>query len=159
MKHQELVRQYAAIQSLIKRAGHDRTTHDLEMLGHWAKYLCILSSGFAENMVHLIYAEYIKKTSSTQTGRYATKKIEEVQNPKAVKLVEIARSFDATWGSDLETYLDGNFRKDSINAIMTNRHLIAHGKNSNITIAEVKRYLERLVEIADFLERQCGVAP
>lgn len=158
MKHPELVRQHAALKSLIKRAGHDPSTRDLEMLAHWGRYVCVLTAGFVENVVHYVYGNYVARTSSPQTGRYASRKVEAVQNPKAGKLIEIAGSFDKDWGSALETYLEDNFRKDAVNSIMANRHLIAHGKDSDITLARVDQYLCRIVEIADFLEAQCGVS-
>jgi hypothetical protein len=156
MKHPELVRQHAALRSLIKRAGHDPSTRDLEMLAHWGRYLCVLTAGFVENTVRLIYGGYVARTSSPQTARYAARQIDEIQNPKASRLIEIASSFDTTWGTNLATFLDGNFRKDAINTIMANRHLIAHGKDSDITISRVDQYLGRIVEVVDYLEQQCG---
>lgn len=157
MRHPELIRQHAVLKSLIKRTAHDRTTKDLEMQGHWGRYLCILTAGFVENAVHHIYGMYIQKTSSMQTSRFATRAIDNIQNPKAGRLVEIACSFDANWGKVLETYLEDNFRKEAINTIMSNRHLIAHGKNSDITVARVDQYLARIVEVAELLENQCGI--
>ena len=96
------------------------------------------------------------RTSNRKTRRYASRNIEAVQNPKSGRLIEIASSFDQDWGSALEAYLEENFRKDAINTIMTNRHLIVHGRTSDITIARVDQYLSRIVEIADFLEGQCS---
>ncbi len=151
------MRQHAALTSLIRRAGHDPSTRDLEMLAHWGRYLCVLTAGFFENSVRLVYGAYIAKTSSLQTARYATGNIEDVQNPKAKRLIEIATSFDKSWGKNVEEFLNENFRKDAINAIMSNRHLIAHGKNSDITIARVDQYRMRIVEVVDYLEQQHGV--
>ena len=37
---------------------------------------------------------------------------------------------------------------------MNNRHLIAHGKNSGISIAQIKGYLKYSVEVLDFIEVQ-----
>ena len=156
MKHPELVRQHAILKGLIRRAGHDPSTRDLEMLAHWGRYLCVLTAGFAENVIRFVYIRFVTATSNPQTARYAQRQLQDVQNPRAARFTEIAGSFDATWATTLEVFLDDNFRKDAINSIMTNRHLIAHGKNSDITIARVDQYLARIVEVADFLEMQCG---
>jgi hypothetical protein len=51
--------------------------------------------------------------------------------------------------------LEQNKRKDAIDSIMANRHQIAHGKDVGITVARVKEYLEKVVEIVDFIEVQC----
>lgn len=117
----------------------------------------MLSAGFVENIVHHVYGTYIERTSSPQTRRYATHAIDDIQNPKADRLIKIAANFDKTWGNNLEVFLDAEFRKEAINTIMSNRHLIAHGKNSDITIARVDQYLSKIVELADFLEIQCGI--
>jgi hypothetical protein len=127
------------------------------MKAHWGRYLCVLAAGFVENIVHLIYGSYIEKTSSPQTRRYATRTIDDIQNPKTDRLIRIATSFDKSWGNNLEIFLDVDFRKEAINTIMSNRHLIAHGKNSDITIARVDQYLAKIVELAEFLEAQCGI--
>lgn len=156
MKTVELVRQAASLKQLIKRVGHDPSTKALEMQAHWARYLCVLASGFVENMVRNLYGAYAEKNSySTAVVRYAKRQLNNIQNPNASRLVEIAVAFDPAWGRDLEAYLVLEYRRDAINAIMSNRHLIAHGRNSNITVGEVSRYLLKIVEVAEYIEEQC----
>jgi hypothetical protein len=48
-----------------------------------------------------------------------------------------------------------NGRKDAIDSIMNNRHLIAHGKDSGITVARVNDYLRKCIEVIEFIEAQC----
>lgn len=157
MLQPELVRQHAVLRSLIKRTGHDPSTRELEMQAHWGRYLCVLVAGFAENTVREIYSSYIRKSSNPVVARFAVSSIERVQNPKAGRLVEVAGSFNLKWAQELEKFLEDNFRGDAVDSIMTNRHLIAHGKSSYITVASVDQYLSRIVEIATFLEKQCGL--
>lgn len=158
MKSVELSRQAAALRHLIKRVGHDPSTRSLEMQGHWARYICVLSAGYVENSVRDIYSRYVQKNSySPAVIRYAIKQLDGVQNPRPDKLVKIVTSFDATWGRELESYLSQNFRSDAVNAIMSNRHLIAHGRSSNITVGQISLYLDKVVEIAEFMEAQCGL--
>lgn len=158
MKTVELVRQYASLRSLIRQVGHDPTTRALEMQSHWARYVCVLSAGFVENIVRHSYGAFVRKNSySEQVIRYASKQLDEVQNPKAERLVKIARTFDPQWGQDLEIFVGQNYRGESVNSIMSNRHLIAHGRNSNITVGQVSQYLTKIEEIADFIEAQCSL--
>ncbi|MDO9113263.1 MAG: HEPN domain-containing protein [Polaromonas sp.] len=158
MKSVELVRQAAVLQHLIKRVGHDPSTRALEMQGHWARYVCVLTAGYVENIVRDIYGQYVRKNSySAPVIRYTTKQLEGVQNPRPDKLVKIAASFDPSWGRDLDAHLGQNFRSDAVNAIMSNRHLIAHGRNSNITVGQVNLYLGKVIEVAEFMEVQCGL--
>lgn len=132
MKTAELSRQTTSLRALIKRVGHDPSTKALEMQGHWARYICILTSGYVENTVREIYSQYVRKNSySKAVIRYSTKQLDGVQNPRADKLIKIAASFDPAWGRGLETHLSQNFRSEALNSIMSNRHLIAHGRSSN----------------------------
>lgn len=80
-----------------------------------------------------------------------------VQNPKANRFVETARAFDPAWIDSLTAFLDEEGRRDAIDAIMSNRHLIAHGKDSGISLVRVKEYLKKSVEVVEFIELQCAV--
>lgn len=158
MKSVELNRQYAALRQLIKRSGHDPTTKTLEMQAHWARYICILSAGFVENSVREIYGQYVKKHSySAAVIKYSVAQLDGVQNPRPERLVKIASAFDPQWGRDLQKYMDDEYLGASINTIMTNRHLIAHGRSSNITVGQISFHLGKAVEISKFMENQCGI--
>ena len=158
MKTVELVRQASALRTLIKRVGHDPSTRALEMQGHWARYICVLTSGYVENTVREVYGQYVRKNSySEPVIRYTTKQLEGVQNPRPDKLINIASGFDPSWGRALEAYLADDFRSEAVSAIMSNRNLIAHGRSSNITVGQVSLYLGKIVEVAEFMEAQCGL--
>ncbi len=158
MKTIELVRQVASLRHLIKRVGHDPSTKALEMQAHWARYLCVLTSGLVENIARHLYGEYASKNSySAAVIRYVKKQLDGIQNPRPGKLIEIAARFDPTWGHDLEAYLALEYRSDAINAIMSHRHLIAHGRSSNITVGQVNLYLSKIVEVAEYIETQCDL--
>ena len=156
MKTIELARQVASLRQLIKRVGHDPSTKGLEMQAHWARYLCVLTSGFVENIARSLYGEYTAKNSySAAVVRYAKKQLDGIQNPRPNRLVEIAATFDPTWGRDLDAYLALEYRSEAINAIMSNRHLIAHGRSSNITVGQVSLYLSKIIEVGEYIEAQC----
>ena len=158
MKTVELVRQAAALKHLLKRVGHDQTTRSLEMQAHWARYLCVLTSGFIENIVRVIFSEYVRKNSYSQpVVRYTTKQLDSIQNPRSDRIVTVAGAFDPGWGRAVENFLGEQYRSDAINAIMSNRHLIAHARSSNITIGQVTLYLGKIIELAEFLEVQCDL--
>jgi hypothetical protein len=82
--------------------------------------------------------------------------LEQIQNPKSNKFIETARAFRKEWANDLEEF----FRqqptcKEAIDSIMNNRHLVAHGKYSSITVAQVKEYLKKSIAVIEFIEKQC----
>jgi hypothetical protein len=136
-------------------------TEDLDLQGHWGRYLCILCAGFLENALREVYGDLARARAAPEIAGYVGKALEGVQNPKAQRFVEIAGSFDPEWGKGLEEFLgmDDGHRRNAIDSIMSNRHLIAHGRNSNISVSRVREYLSAGIEVVEFVETQCGTKP
>lgn len=156
MKLQSLSAQHQKLCWLFSEAdkfGADQ----IELQAHWARYLCVLSSGFLENALKDIYACYARACSSPTVANYVESTLRKIQNPKANKFLETAKSFNREWEQDLTEFLESDGNKEAIDAIMSNRHLIAHGKNSNITLVRLKDYLTKSVRVIEFIENQCGV--
>jgi len=130
----------------------------LELQSHWARYLCVLSAGFLENALSEVYSRYAKVSSNMQIANYVEAVLGKIQNPKSSKFLETARAFDRSWEDDLRVFMEQNGRGEAIDAIMANRHQIAHGKDSGITLVRVKEYLKKSIEVLDFIESQCGLA-
>ena len=125
------------------------------MRAHWAKYLCVLSAGFLENAIEEVYGDFVRSAASKPVADYATSVLSRIQNPNTPKFLGTARSFRSDWATALEAFVDDEGRREAINSIMKNRHEIAHGKYSGITIAQIKEYLDRAVEVVEFIENQC----
>jgi hypothetical protein len=157
MTNRELVRRLHQLRALSKKAG-EASLSDLELLAHWAKYLCVLVAGFLETALEENYSDYVETAASPPVAAFAVSMLGRIQNPKANHFLEIAGYFKESWKIELEAHLDQNGRRDAIDSVMANRHLIAHGEHSGITLARVNAYLEKCVEVVDFIEAQCGVA-
>ncbi len=157
MKNLELNRQYQEIAHLINSTDAF-TNQDIELQGHWGKYLCVLAAGFLENAISDIYTDFVTNSSSPQVCSFANKTLKKIQNPKAQKFIDVAYSFKKEWGEELEQYFSAEqANKEAINSIMTNRHQIAHGKSTSISVIRVKDYLEKSVVVVEFIENQCNV--
>lgn len=126
------------------------------MLSHWAKYLCVLCAGFIENALKEIYGEFARGAASKPVADYLNSILSKIQNPKTSKFLETARAFKVSWGDELEVFVNQNGRREAIDSIMNNRHLVAHGKYAGITLVQVQNYLDRAVEVIDFIETQCS---
>ena len=92
-----------------------------EVQAHWSRYLCILVAGFLEVSVQVVYSEYARGKAHPNIISYVERKLREFQNPNMQRIGEVARSFSAQWGTELER--DTTIR-DSINSIINNRHQI-----------------------------------
>lgn len=156
MKTLELVRQHDQLIALFDKTN-TATGGDLETQAHWAKYLCVLSAGFLENALHAIYINYCSSGANPKVARFTGRELARVQNPKTVKFLEIAQAFSPAWQSELKTFVEDAGRKDAIDSIMSNRHRIAHGKDTDISLVRVRDYLGKSIEVVEFIEQQCGI--
>jgi hypothetical protein len=152
MKNAEISRQIQSLDALMKKATS--STKDVELLSHWARYFCVRVAGVIENGVAEIFSEFVVRTSARQVGNYASSRLRTVQNPNTEKIITIAQSFDAHWASALIKYLEENGRKDAIDSVMNNRHQIAHGKDVGVTVASVREYFVKSIEVLEFIEAQ-----
>jgi hypothetical protein len=154
MKNARIASELQKLEALF-RATAASSGGDLELQSHWAKYLCVRVAGCLENAVFEIYSDVISRMASPRVAKFATSRLEKVQNPKADKFLEIARAFDSKWADELEAFLAGEGRKEAVDSIMANRHLIAHGDNSGITIARLRGFFDKSVEVLEYIEIQC----
>lgn len=155
MRNQELSRQLQRLNSLIDRTT-EASAGDIELQAHWAKYLCVLSAGFLENALTEIYTEYAGASSNRAVAGYVARQLERIQNPKAQAFLSTTYQFKKEWGIALESYLDQDGRKEAIDAIMTNRHKIAHGEDSDITISRIRDYMVKIIQVIEYMEMQCA---
>jgi len=156
MTTHELGRHKDRLLATVRKAGE--LGYDAELLGHWGRYTCVLCAGFLENALRILYADHARAKSQKDVARYVENSLRRIQNPKGSRFVEVATSFDATLGESLKCYLDEDDgkRRNAIDSIMNHRNLIAHGKESTISVAAVQSYLSVSLEVVDFIQRQCA---
>lgn len=155
MKSLKLFKQHQKIIGLIEQTKLS-TDSNLELQGHWGRYICILVAGFLENAISEVYVQFVTDSASPQVAQYTIATLEKIQNPKSNKFIETASKFKKEWGEQLKVFLEEDqSRKFAIDSIMQIRHEIAHGKNTGITIVRVKDYFEKSVEVIEFIENQC----
>ena len=109
----------------------------------------------AQLQVLRLKGEYPRRAANPNVARYVQSRVLKIQNPKSAKFVDVARSFNKTWGDDLGAFMEDG-RKETIDAIIANRHQIAHGGDSGITVARVSDYLRKSISVIEFIEAQCG---
>ncbi len=154
MENQEVSRQLQRLRDLFTKTN-EACGGNIEMQSHWAKYLCIRVAGLLENALPDIYRRFVTGAAPTPIANFAGKQLDKIQNPKTPRFIEVARSFKSVWGDDLEQFANDNGRREAIDSIMSNRHRIAHGEDSGITVAQVKDYLDKAFEVLEFIEQQC----
>jgi hypothetical protein len=150
MKSAEVSRQLQRLRAAITQAL--ASTAHLELQAHWARYFCVLTAGFLENAIKEILGDFIRRTCHNQVRRYAATELGRLRNPNGEKFLQLMHGFDTSWAADLEVFMSDGGRKDALDAIMNHRHLIAHGKDSQITIVALRDYISKAAAVLERLE-------
>ena len=153
MKNQEISRNKQELDYLFEKVTAFEA--DTYLQSHWARYLCILVSGFLETSVRIIYREYAKDKAIPQVANFVEGKLQDFQNPKMEKILQLTGLFDKDWANDLRCKTEGEL-KDAVDSIANNRNKIAHGDSVGISYSQIKGYYERAIKVIELIENQCS---
>jgi hypothetical protein len=132
-----------------------RLAGDAELLSDYARYLCVLVSGFLEQAVVEILIEYTRNHSDRRVQRHIEQRIQ-LTNLKVQRLVDVLGGFDADWRQELEGFLVDEY-KDAVNGIVDLRNNIAHGQFVGITMTRVSDYYTRIKVVIEKIEQVSGI--
>ena len=120
-----------------------------ELTSHYARYLCVLVSGYAEQSVKELVRQHARQQSSPRIQRYVSRQVDWVSNVDSERLKQLIEGFDVRWWSDLAAK-----RPDEIEAfdsVATVRNGVSHGSDAGITMATIKQYFDQISEVLDEL--------
>lgn len=148
-----------AIYANQKRIDHLLTVaeevEDLSQSAHWAKYLCVLACGHLEVAVETILRDYATSASNPSVARFAGFAIRHVlKSPKVDNVLDVVGSFNPAWKNDLEAKVEGEV-KESVNSMVGQRHLIAHGRDSDLSLGRFKGYYAGIKKFIVQLDTTC----
>lgn len=152
MRNIDIVRREQRLDSLFATAG--RVARNPELQSHWARYLCILVSGFLEASIRTIFARYASERAHPQVTSFVTAQLGFLQNPKMGKILELVGKFSADWKEQLEAETDGEI-KAAVNSIVTNRNKIAHGEDVSLGLVGLQGYYKSAKKLVRLIEQQC----
>ena len=114
-----------------------------EVQANWARYLCVLVSGYIEVAAIAIYTEYAANSASPQVARFVSGRLASVANANWERYLQLLGSFDKDMRDALEAMnVDGT--KEAFDAVVANRNQIAHGKDTGITFHRIKEYYSKI---------------
>ena len=152
MKNIEVVRYQQRLDYLFEKV-EDIT--DFELKSHWARYLCILVSGYLEISVRAIYGKYASDKAHKNVVNYVSSRLERFQSPKMGNIIDLTRAFNPQWAEELENSTEGEL-KDSVDSVVANRHNIAHVRNIGISYTRVRDYYQNTTKVLELIETQCS---
>lgn len=150
MKNRELIRQKDRLDSLFQQLTI-ASSGDAELQSHWARYLCVIVSGFLENAVEVLLVEYTSKRASEEIIQFVSRELGQFQNPKFGKIADVLGMFSSEWKKNVDV-LTSEEIKDAVNSVVNNRHQIAHGQSTGISLATIRQYYDRIVIVVADLE-------
>lgn len=152
MKPRELAQQQTAIEDAIRFGKSlDEGRPERAMV---ARFVCVLASGFVENVVRVHLSKFARDSRpKAELESYIESSVDRFQNPEFHRILELTARFSAAWREKLDRIDDSI--KSAISSIVRNRHLIAHGRASGVSLAQVEQYMERLKAFAKEFEKVC----
>jgi predicted amidophosphoribosyltransferase len=123
---------------------------DPEVQADFARYLCVLTSGYVEQSVRILFLELSRKRTEKRVFRYVASNLDRFHNPTGEKIASLVGAFDPELKADFERFINGE-RKDALNSVMAIRHKIAHGESVGTTYGQLRSHRESLYEIVDWL--------
>lgn len=118
---------------------------------HWARYLCVLVSGFIDTAIRAIYSEYSRERAAPNVVRYACSRLEKVSNMNMTDICVLTGQFSESWRETIEQRVEVE-TKEAVDSIAANRNSIAHGRDVGISYVRVKRYYEGVLKMLELVE-------
>lgn len=117
----------------------------------YARYLCVLVSGFVEKAAAELILEYSQDKAARQIQSFLDSNLRRLTNVDTDRLLKIMGSLDAIWEEKLNQFMDDK-RQQALNSIVGLRHDIAHGGGGGISLNQVQQYWETIREIIDYID-------
>lgn len=133
--------------------AHQLNAND-ELIAHWAKYLCVLTSGFIENSIRMLLSQYTMSRASPPVVNYVESTVKGVRNLNDEKIAQLLGSFSAEW-RDTFIQMRTEAQKAAIDSVVANRHQIAHGRFVGLTLGRMKQYYDEIIKAIALVDEQC----
>lgn len=151
MKNKKLVSHKQKLDSLFAKTKD--LDSDPELIAHWSRYLCVLVSGFVEASVRTLIADYATARSAPEIAHFVGSKLKMFTNAKINKLLDLVSEFGDEFREDFAKSVTEEI-KDAVDSVVSNRHLIAHGKDVGIGISAITKYYQSVIKAIEELERK-----
>lgn len=125
-------------------------TADIEAQSDFAKYFCVLVSGFLENAIIALVLDIAQRRSAPEVAHFVERQLDLWMNPTCEKITQLLGNFSADWRIEAEKYLVDE-RKAAVNSLVALRNKIAHGESVGTSLAQVKNYYATVLNVVEFM--------
>ncbi|MCK4323380.1 MAG: hypothetical protein KAW89_02540 [Armatimonadetes bacterium] len=152
MSNQIVFRQKQRLDHVFELAK--RMVDDDELSAHFAKYLCVLASGFIEVSVRAILEDYARRCSNSNVSSFVSKKLERYYNLNWKNILKLVGEFSPDWERRLEACTDPELQL-GVDSIVSVKNQIAHGKDHGISYGQIKQYYKSAVKVVKLIGEEC----
>lgn len=156
----EVDRQRRRLDAAFGRASGLRAKPEIlaepEILADFARYLCVLVSGFLEQSVIELLLEHVRTHSGPTVLRHVERRLRRFTTATAKNVAELVGGFDPDWRRDLEAFLVDE-RKAALDSIVNLRQNVSHGRPgaTSITLAGVRSYYDTVKKVVEHIADLC----
>lgn len=143
------------LDATFQRVGQVAT--DPELQSDFARYLCVLLSGYLEEAVSELLLEHSRRSAAPSVQRFVESRTRRLTNLNSQRLQELLGSFDPDWRKDLEQFVVDE-RKDAIDSIVNLKNIIAHGQSVGVTYTRVRGYYQQIQTVVERVANLCAPA-
>ncbi|SRR6266446_108217 len=140
------------LDAIFARAG--TLQYDAELLSDFAKYLCILVSGYLEKSLAELVLEHSRQVGAPSLQRFVESKTKRFANANAERIAQLLGSFDPGWKSSIESFLVDEY-KAAVDSVVGLRNNIAHGVSVGVTYASMLEYYKRIKAVVEEVAKLC----
>lgn len=128
-----------------------QSTTDVEFQSDFAKYFCVLVSGFFENAIIALVLDFAQKRSAEEVSLFIERQLDNWTNPNCEKILQLLGGFKTAWREEVEKYLADDERKSAVNSLVALRHKIAHGESVGTSLSQVKSYYKIVLDVVNHI--------
>lgn len=120
-----------------------------ELTSHFARYLCVLLSGYAEQSVKELVTQYCRLKADPRIQRFVGQQLKRIRNIDEEKLRSLLESLDPQWWADIQQRFPDQL--SAFGSVAAVRNSVSHGGDAGITMATMKQYRDQVYEVVDAL--------
>ena len=130
-------------------------SYDPELQSDFAKYLCVLVSGYIERAMVELVLEHAREKGAPTLLRFVEQRTRTFTNANASRIQELLGSFDPAWRQELEENILVDEWKDAVDSVVSLRNTIAHGGSIGLTFNRIAEYYRRANHVMAQIETLC----
>jgi len=147
-----LIQRLQSLDAVVARANTFGAA-DPELASYLSAYLTVVISGVYEDCIEYLFGERSAKAGDPELAQYVKTTLDErFRNPKYGRVVETLSKFSGSYVKNLQGKVQEQARL-SLDSIVDNKNLVAHGGVPSATLADVSQYYSNAKAVLDALEQ------